>query len=160
MLLDDIQKQIATDHLSSSTSNATELVKTPPFRRIDGEPMADHGDIEEGVVRGFAIQHAIPSGFVLPTNHSNHLSSDFDTDYLHQAVAGNKAGFRPHFIHPFNALGHINYPNLHVHEIQLFWLSLSSIWHKCSDTIPTASASILSVGVCRCVGLCAGCIAH
>lgn len=92
MLLDDIQNQIATDK-SSVNGSETGPVKTPPFRRIDGEAASD-GDVEEGVVRGFAIQQAIPSGFVLPNNHTNHLSNDFDGDYYHQPIAGNKAGFR------------------------------------------------------------------
>lgn len=74
------------------TTNETKSITPPPFRRIDGESAGDISDIEEGVVRGFAVQHAIPSGFVLPNNHSNHLHNDFD-DYYQQNVAGNKAGF-------------------------------------------------------------------
>lgn len=102
VLLDDIQNQIATDQLSPADGNVTGFVKTPPFRRIDGEPIPEHGDIEEGVVRGFAIQHAVPSGFVLPNNHSNHLGSDFEPDYYQQAVAGNKAGIRQDTILTFD----------------------------------------------------------
>lgn len=93
VLLDDIQKQISADMSLNGDGNETYFVKPPPFRRIDGDSTSDIGDIEEGVVRGFAIQHATPSGFVLPNNHSNHLQNDFDGEYYQQNVAGNKAGF-------------------------------------------------------------------
>lgn len=65
-------------------------VNLPPFRRIDestNNGSSDKHDYEEGIVRGFAIQHPAPSGFVLPHNHAIN-----DLNYDIQQLADNKAG--------------------------------------------------------------------
>lgn len=93
VLLDDIHKHISANKSLNPNDSTSSTIKTPPFRRIDGESTNDDTDIEEGIVHGYAIQHAIPSGFVLPNNQANQYDLNFNkNDYHHQAVAGNKAG--------------------------------------------------------------------
>lgn len=80
-MLDDIQK-----HISQNDSSILNLSKTPPpFRRID-DMNGDKMDYEEGIVRGYAVQHLSPSGFTLPQNHAN------DMDIHLQQFADSKAG--------------------------------------------------------------------
>lgn len=91
-LLDDVYKQIRADNSSKKNVNVNvNANNTPPFRRIDGVPVASgDNEYEEGVASGYAIQHPIPSGFVPPQNHA---SNDIDYENYHRyAVAGNKAG--------------------------------------------------------------------
>lgn len=85
-LLDDVYKQIRADSSVVKQANGT-----PPFRRIDGTSMNADSDVEVGVASGYAIQHAIPSGFVSPQNHAN--DNDFEPHHRY-AVAGNKAGLK------------------------------------------------------------------
>lgn len=92
-LLDDVYKQIRAD--SSTMKHAND---TPPFRRIDGTSMHADNDVEVGVASGYAIQHAIPSGFVPPQNHAN--DNDFEPHHRY-AVAGNKAGLNSNEIIPY-----------------------------------------------------------
>lgn len=81
-LLNDIHKHIMQNSSSDSS---------PPFRRIDdtaaNSESADKHDYEEGIVRGYAVHHPAPSGFVLPNNHAN------DMDYTINQLADSKTGF-------------------------------------------------------------------
>lgn len=84
-MLDDVHRQI------NSRGRTKNVKGNSSFRRIDGTTQISDDEYELGVVKGYAVQHPSPSGFVLPQNHAN----DFDFESYKHAIAGNKAGSCP-----------------------------------------------------------------
>lgn len=70
-----------------------DFIKSPPFRRIDSGtvPASDENEseYEEGTVSGYAVQHAMPSGFVRPRpeNHQYAANSNENNNQPEQQYA-------------------------------------------------------------------------
>lgn len=83
------------------------MVKSPPFRRIDSgnaasAPDDNEGEYEEGTVSGYAVQHAMPSGFVRPRPDNNQNDPQYITNNNHQPepqyVQNNNYAHEPQYV--------------------------------------------------------------
>lgn len=83
--LDDIFR-----HIKANGSSGVDFLKSPPFRRIDSGVAStsdeNENEYEEGTVSGYAVQHAMPSGFVRPRpeNHQNDIQYATNNNNNHQ----------------------------------------------------------------------------
>lgn len=64
-----------------------DFIKSPPFRRIDSSGTTSEeieNEYEDGTVSGYAVQHAIPSGFVSPRPENHQNVPQFANNYYPQ----------------------------------------------------------------------------